>query len=632
MITLVNVTIEKYKCFTSSQSFEIDPDITVLVGVNESGKTAALEAIAKSNYFNNDPDFAFNKMLDYPRMEKKRYDKTGIPGKAIICEYKLNSSLIEEINAEFGYSILLDETVKCAKKYDNTSEIEINISPISEKYKDSHFFDSDVLKKINDSKGSSDISLIIEEIGENEEAKNELELIKKYYCDPSTDDPIKAYIINYYIKPNLPKFIYYDEYYALPSRINLLEIKNNQISNESMKTAKALIELADMDINEVIRTDDFENLQSELEATANDITQELFKYWSTNQNLRVDFKIDKKKGQNGDLIPYLDIRIYNELYHLTLPLKNRSKGFIWFFSFIVWFNKIQEDPDTKYILLLDEPGLNLHATAQNDLLKFFENLSQNYQIIYSTHSPFMIDSLKLNQIRTVVESDNGAKISTSIQEKDSSTLFPLQAALGYDIAQNLFIGPNNLLVEGPADIIYIEVLSGLLESQGRIGLDQKITLVPCGGLDKVATFISLLRGNQLNMVCLLDSYIDSGSKQRIEDLIKYKIIKDCNIRYFDEFTTINGNKAEIEDMFSKIEYLTLFLQAFPKQEKITVEQLNSQIGRILKQIEAFYNIERFNHYSPANELLKMTNKENFISDETLDRFENMFNTINKLFD
>ena len=59
---------------------------------------------------------------------------------------------------------------------------------------------------------------------------------------------------------------------------------------------------------------------------------------------------------------------------------------------------------------MDEPGLNLHASAQADLLHFIEDLSKNYQIVYTTHSPFMIDSSNLQRVRTVLETDKGSVI------------------------------------------------------------------------------------------------------------------------------------------------------------------------------------------------------------------------------
>ena len=78
---------------------------------------------------------------------------------------------------------------------------------------------------------------------------------------------------------------------------------------------------------------------------------------------------------------------------------------------------------------MDEPGLNLHASAQADLLHFFEDLSKNYQIVYTTHSHFMIDSSNLQRVRTVLETDKGSVISNSVQEKDPKLLPPRDFSL-----------------------------------------------------------------------------------------------------------------------------------------------------------------------------------------------------------
>ncbi len=98
------------------------------------------------------------------------------------------------------------------------------------------------------------------------------------------------------------------------------------------------------------------------------------------------------------------------------------------------------------------------------------------------------------------------KFRIQFKKRTQNTLFPLQAALGYDIAQNLFVSKNNLLVEGVADLIYLTVMSDLLKSHGKTSLKEEVTIVPVGGLDKVSTFVSLLGANKLNIVCLLDSF------------------------------------------------------------------------------------------------------------------------------
>lgn len=66
---LKKVTIHKYKSFLTEQSYTVEDRITRIVGKNESGKTALLEGLAKSNYFEDNTEFQFNKDLDYPRSE-----------------------------------------------------------------------------------------------------------------------------------------------------------------------------------------------------------------------------------------------------------------------------------------------------------------------------------------------------------------------------------------------------------------------------------------------------------------------------------------------------------------------------------------------------------------------------------
>ena len=442
------------------------------------------------------------------------------------------------------------------------------------------------------------------------------------------EDPVKYAIWKDFLEPNLPVFIYYDEYYQLPGRVDLSKLKNASLSDPSLKTAKALIDLSGADLDILSAADDFEEFKSELEATSIDISDTLFEYWGSNQNLEIEFDVDKVEsddGRNHRIVKrVLDIRVKNKWNRVSLPLDKRSKGFNWFFSFLVWFKAMQEDRNRQYILLLDEPGLNLHALAQGDLLRFIDDLSEDHQIIYTTHSPFMVDSEHLEKIRTVVEVERqGSRISDSLQEKDPDTLFPLQAALGYSVAQNLFINKKNLLVEGISDLVYLETMSAELLKRGRTGLSEEATIVPTGGADKVATFISLMRGSKLQIVCLLDSFVDKKSKQRIDDLVREKIIRDKNIVYYSDVR--NTSYADVEDMFEPEEYLLLYNAAFDKNVSISDIKSDRPIMIQLKDM----NGGAFNHYLPAREFARRS-AEIDLSDETLERFENLFSKLNSL--
>ena len=208
-------------------------------------------------------------------------------------------------------------------------------------------------------------------------------------------------------------------------------------------------------------------------------------------------------------------------------------------------------------------------------------------------------------------------------------MFPLQAALGYDIAQNLFISKKNLLVEGPSDLIYLTMMSSILDAVGREGMNDDITIVPVGGLDKVTSFISLLRGQKLRLVCLLDSFSDQKGKRRLDDLIVSKIIAEKDILFFDRFTDIEGDVADLEDLFEKSEYLKFFNTAFG--EKDAINEVPDDTKPIIPQLNKILGKPRFNHYRPATSAnaLGLTAKD--FSEDTLKRFEKVFKEVNNRF-
>lgn len=636
---LKDVTIHKYKSFESVQKFELENDITVLVGMNESGKTSALESIAKTHYFQDDEDFKFNPTHDYPRKDKKRMEKNNENPEAITCIYEIDDDLLKSIEKEMGKGILKSTSFSVTTKYDNSKSIGLSVDTkrfIEFKTKELNISSNTLTDKLLKVINKANLETLEKEYTEENKA-NGIKSLLPYFENKNnwSNDPIGEYIYRVLLKPKMPKFLYYDEYYSLPSRISIekLNKKTAEGNENEYKTAKALFELADINTDEILKSESFEDFIAELEATEAIISEELFKYWRTNKNLNITFQIDKKEATDGynntRIVEHiLDIRVKHK--GVSLPLKNRSKGFNWFFSFLVWFKKIQEDRNSNYILLLDEPGLNLHASAQADLLRFLEDLSQNYQIVYTTHSPFMISSEKLQRVRTVLETDKGSLISDSVQEKDPNTLFPLQAALGYNIAQNLYISIKNLLVEGVSDLIYLQAMSAIVESTGKEGLKSDITIVPTGGLEKVATFISLLRGNELKNVSLLDSYTDPKGKAKLDNLVAQKIISEKNIRFFHEFLD-NRKRADIEDLFTTKDYLKLFNETFTEYGDVKETDLNTDIESILLQINKHLNIERFNHYRPANQLVKKGLSAKDFEEQTIENFAKVFAEINKLF-
>jgi predicted ATP-dependent endonuclease of OLD family len=636
---LTNVCIYKYKSIKENQTVQIDPKITTVVGMNESGKTSFLTALAKTNYFDEkDNDFEFDAVHDYPRKELIDFetDEDG-EGKIISCTYKIPKELIDKINQELGVQVFNSSEFSHTSNYRTPA---VRISGINaddtaflvHKSKN-HILSEGTRKAISTFRSIANVA----DLKPNEDDPD-LATFKQEIAEYSSNtgwNDLGAFIYRTYIRPAIPKFWYFDDYYPLSGKININKMTTSNDITEQDKTARALFELARIVPKDVLNAQDqeYERFVALLEASANKITNEVFKYWKSNENLDIEFKIQTINNPQGQPEKYLDIRVKSQRHKITLPLDRRSKGFNWFFSFIIWFSRIQSDKKSDYILLLDEPGLNLHASAQADLLKFINDLSDKYQIIYTTHSPFMVESEHLNRIRTCLETDTGSVISDSIQEKDPNTLFPLQAALGYDIAQNLFVSKKNLLVEGPADLLYLNFFSAILQSEKRVFLREDVTIVPVGGLDKVTTFISLLRGSKLGVACLLDTFVDQKGKQKVQDLISQRIIKEKNIRFFDEFVNDDSKTADVEDLFEKDEYLKYFNLAFSEDyPEVKISDLNIKEPTIIKQINQVIEKNRFNHYRPANILIQKGDKASNFSKKTLDRFENIFIEINKIFD
>ena len=434
MLTLKSVTINKYKSIETEQKFEVEPDVTVLVGKNESGKTAILEALAKSNPYPGQ-QLILNAQHDYPIDQYSHITDVDRERTGIKCKYTLGDNLLEHIFSDMGERTILERELQSDTSYSDPTQSQYYMHVDDDQFVRSlaqkHTLNAaDTQTALATITYEGDLySIAKESLSSNLKAlyQEAIERLGEY------EDPhfrILQYLIDKWLKPSAPRFLYYSDYYQLPSEIDLYALQNDRSDRLELKTAKALFDLANLAPQDLLSSNDEANIRA-LESAGRQVSATLGEYWHTNKNLRVRFH--KPGGANAHGNPYVKVRISDGPDSMTLPLDSRSRGFRWFFSFFVWFSKIQEDSESHYILLLDEPGLTLHASAQQDLLRFIEDLSKDYQIIYTTHSQFMIDTEKQHRIRTVAQTKNGTQILDRLKEKDSETLLPLQAALGYDI-------------------------------------------------------------------------------------------------------------------------------------------------------------------------------------------------------
>lgn len=647
---LVSAKVGPFRSISDSQDVNIDEKITVLVGMNEAGKTVFLKALEKATDVLESAKF--DPVEDYPRKNLSQYlrEHATAPKKVVVLTFRLTEIEVNLINEELMTDLKSGYSFEAVYDYANKKSgmLSVDEQPVVNNVIDKSELSQGVIAKVKGSSNLRELVKKLEELDLNEKDGDFLIKIKKR-VDATKYDATVLNEVWSWVSKRMPKFLYFGEYELMPSKMNLIDLSTRISSKNNLKpehlAVQALLRMADVSIAEITQPDGYETLKAKIEGVSISLTDQIKEFWKQNEDLEVevDIKTDPKDEAPFNNGANLYLRIKNRKHRVGTPFGQRSRGFIWFFSFLVWFDSVQDqiDSDEDIILLLDEPGLSLHALAQEDLLNYIDSLAEKHQVIYSTHSPFMIHSDRLNQVRIVEDKPIvGSVISDNISASDSKTIFPLQAALGYTIAQNLFISDKNLLVEGPSDLIYLKSVASILESLGRTFLNDNVTIVPSGGLDKVATFVSLLGANGLKIVIFHD---DSGSpEQKIVDLVKQKIITQKQVLTASQFRFTTGDNliaSDTEDLFSPDLYIDYFCKAFSKELKgkvIAVKDLPPG-DRIINRIERYLKEKSiqlrpsggFNHYTVASYFA--SHPPQALDENTLKSFEALFLAVNKFF-
>ena len=244
---------------------------------------------------------------------------------------------------------------------------------------------------------------------------------------------------------------------------------------------------------------------------------------------------------------YLKVVVEDEL-GVDIELHQRSEGFQWLVSFFVVFFAEAAGKHKNAILLLDEPGLSLHGLKQREFRSTLSRLAENNQTIYTTHSPFLVgpDELALVRVVEMLDRTVGTKVHTTVSSGDPAALLPLQEALGYDLAQSLFTQERNLVLEGLTDYWYLEATAALLRAAGVVSLNEKIALVPAASAGKVVYYATILYAQNFKVAALLDSDAAGDQAAQQETLI-HTLGNKCILRTKDAYSG-SVTKPEIEDL------------------------------------------------------------------------------------
>lgn len=419
----------------------------------------------------------------------------------------------------------------------------------------------------------------------------------------------------------MPAFVYYTNYGNLDSDIYLPHVIDNMAREDlgakdeaKVRTLKVLFEFVGLKPSEILELGrDFKGPngrapnEDEIAAIAEKKKERSILLQSASTKLTKEFREWWKQGEyrfrfeaDGD---HFRIWVSDDQRPEEIELEGRSTGLQWFLSFYLVFLVESGDAHAGAILLLDEPGTSLHPLAQKDLSAFFDGLSEDNQLIYTTHSPFLIDSDRLDRARKVyVAADGTTKATPDLRAVEGgdkaqrASGYAVYAALGLTVAESLLLGCTTVVVEGTSDQMYLSAIKTILISLGKITPSRELVFPPAGGAKGVKVVASILTGRDEALpIALFDS--DSTGKATIQQLTS-SLYVDAKERVLEIATFTGMEGSEIEDLIPPNLLATALdrWQRGPEQAFADVVQEGTPI---IPQIEVWAKANKVELAAPA---------------------------------
>jgi hypothetical protein len=658
-VRLLRARVTNYRSVRDTGWFDVETDKTILVGPNEAGKTAVFRALETLNA---PPDTGkLDALRDFPRSQYHLIQRGELKAGQIEVAHgffsvddNLRSRLVAidpafaEVN-EVSVGRNLDNSSWIGfpsvgavrwksihsdvvglrghlEKQDPASPLLAKLDSIINELKPEQFLDESLGSALGAWLGEA----------EGQAATSQGKRIERLRA--SFERPARLKQARSAVREALPKFVYYSSYFAVRPRIHLSQlaerIRKSTVDPDydfgNVCLLKLLgFEAADLaeqgtvpDVTEAMTPTETAVVQAKLDerhyrlnAAAVELNTIVRRVWG-DESLTLRFHVD------GD---YLKVVVEDEL-GVEVELDQRSHGFVWLVSFYVIFRAEVMDKLANAILLLDEPGLSLHALKQQEFRKTVSRLAEDNQTLYTTHSPFMVGPEELDKVRVVEMRDReiGTKVHVGILADDPRSLFPLQEALGYNLAQSLFAQEKNLVCEGLTDLWFLEGASEALQAVGKTGLDAKIAVVPAGDAGKVVYYGTILQSQALKVAALLDSDQAGDQAATQDDFVR--LLPNRRIHRTKDYYKGVVSKPETEDLLRDT------LVAVAKSElgwdiaKVATAQPSRPIVDIFQaEVKAFskYKLTKaFLHWLSSHSAADMTADE-------VDGWEALFEGVNK---
>jgi len=525
---LKKVRIKNFNSIKNSDDIVFSDSVYILAGQNESGKSSVLEAIQV--YENDEFD------EDTLNFEE---DSAGNHIQEVSCEYIVKDdfvdSLIEELNDKFKKDD--DEIFSNIKQLDK-----INTYKITKKYDhDDDDLSVDVNDEILNILKSSLADIEVEEAQENGDVIKKKKKIVD--IDENREDIAKIFF------QISPKIILFNEFSdLLPDKILIEDLENKNTSAKGYNAVKNLEKILKKDFVEMSELTPTQK-RSVVDKEKEDLSKKFAKAWKQRIHdegkLEIVFWIlpEDVDGQVKEYV-YFSLETKN---NVVLEPRKRSKGMIWFLS--TWLELKAKENNSELILMFDEPGLHLHIKAHADILELFNELvKKSHQVIYTTHSPSLINTDGLEKIGLVINSETKGTIVEGLTTSEINTQYkrdalqPVAEAMGIEPIKDFFIfKKKNIILEGISDFYYFSAMKKILAIEDDFGF------IPGIGIKGTHAhpLISFCIGYGLDWLLIMDNGINPVNTR-----------EDLKERIFDNSDELTDKKIllisekEVENLFT----------------------------------------------------------------------------------
>jgi predicted ATP-dependent endonuclease of OLD family len=664
--------VRAYRCIHDSGEIKVG-DLAAFVGRNESGKTTILQALTllnkeekvseldlcdemteelKSEVTLVEGEFSLSPMEI--KIIKERFPH--LPEINTLKIYRTNKK--QEVQYDFGSVKLSDERNKALNSWENYTEKILDfISTVPNHIRiqfDTRFFEgpppSDretYLREMTEFNNTLNV-LAADESQILTEWARFYQDIEKTYDELLVGTTEKTALENFILEHLHPRFVYFSDYKKIYGNINLDEYLKETKRPEDFgyteefdkaETVRNLFYLAELDTEKL---EEYKNsppkLIKLLNAASRRLTDRLNPAWKGDP-IHVDLRYNP-----GNIMSVVISDVHKDgTVTNTGLLSRRAEGFKWTFSFIVNFAAETQRAELKEaILLLDEPARNLHPAQQMGISDLLKNLAGSNQVLYATHSPFMIFDYTPGNL-LVVELDKRRHLSRIYYDywnADDETLIPILYGLSRGLVESIVdreIGTNSrpvIIVETMSDAMYLNAFDKFLEDP-NISMNP-LNVVASFSKDSTLPLAIFYRNHGHNVFVILDNTQES---KKIAERLKANEFSDMQIIYLEQ----SGKSTEsIEDLIVPDDYLHAVNQTYEiklrkegfrnltkeevlaKNKKGIVENLRSIWAEHRDDGWNDFDVEEISRYICEKIALK---EADFLSDKTKDQFRGLYRLI-----